>query len=52
MNKHNVEEKIMKRRGVKVYFDNEDMDFNLTWVLGQARWRGRTRRVYACCLAD
>ena len=30
------EEKIMQRRAVKLYFDNEDMDFNLMWVLGQA----------------
>ena len=36
MNKPSTEEKIMKRRSVKLYFDNEDMDFNLMWVLGQA----------------
>lgn len=36
MNKPSHEEKIMKRRSVKLYFDNEDMDFNLMWVLGQA----------------
>lgn len=36
MNKMVNEEKIMKRRGVKVYFDNEDMDFNLMWVLGSS----------------
>ena len=36
MNKNITEERIMKRRGVKVYFDNEDMDFNLMWALGQS----------------
>ena len=36
MNKNINQEKIMKRRNAKVYFDNEDMDFNLMWVLGQA----------------
>jgi len=25
----------MQRRAVKLHFDNEDMDFNLMWVLGQ-----------------
>lgn len=30
------EEKIMQRRAVKVYFDDEDMDFNLIWVLGNS----------------
>ena len=30
------EEKIMQRRAVKVYFDDEDMDFNLMWVLGNS----------------
>jgi pimeloyl-ACP methyl ester carboxylesterase len=29
-------EKIMQRRAVKVYFDDEDMDFNLMWVLGNS----------------
>ena len=36
MNKNKNQEKIMKRRGIKVYFDNEDMDFNLMWVLGSS----------------
>jgi len=36
MNKRNDQEKIMQRRSIKLYFDNEDMDFNLLWVLGQA----------------
>jgi pimeloyl-ACP methyl ester carboxylesterase len=30
------EERIMQRRAVKLHFDNEDMDFNLMWVLGQS----------------
>jgi len=36
MNKNINEEKIMQRRAVKVYFDDQDMDFNLMWVLGQS----------------
>jgi len=36
MNKPIEQERIMQRRAVKLYFDNEDMDFNLMWVLGQA----------------
>lgn len=36
MNKNMHDEKIMQRRSVRLYFDNEDMDFNLMWVLGQA----------------
>ena len=30
------EEKIMQRRAVKLHFDDEDMDFNLAWVLGSS----------------
>jgi pimeloyl-ACP methyl ester carboxylesterase len=30
------EERIMQRRAVKLHFDDEDMDFNLMWVLGQS----------------
>ena len=53
MNKTINEEKIMQRRAVKLHFDDEDMDFNLMWVLGQSgcRWC-RTRRVSERCLAD
>jgi hypothetical protein len=29
-------ERIMERRAVKLHFDDEDMDFNLMWVLGQS----------------
>jgi pimeloyl-ACP methyl ester carboxylesterase len=36
MKKLGNEERIMKRRAVKLHFDDEDMDFNLTWVLGQS----------------
>lgn len=36
MSKPINEERIMKRREVKVYFDNEDMDFNLMWALGNS----------------
>lgn len=40
MNKTIHQEKIMQRRAVKVYFDNEDMDFNLTWVMGSSSGGG------------
>jgi pimeloyl-ACP methyl ester carboxylesterase len=40
MNKPINAEKIMQRRAVKLSFDNEDMDFNLMWVLGQASTGG------------
>ena len=36
MKKSIKEEKIMQRRAVKLHFDDEDMDFNLMWVLGQS----------------
>ena len=36
MNKNINKEGIMQRRAVKVYFDDEDMDFNLMWVLGNS----------------
>ena len=36
MHKSIKEEKIMQRRAVKLHFDDEDMDFNLMWVLGQS----------------
>jgi pimeloyl-ACP methyl ester carboxylesterase len=36
MNKTKNEEKIMQRSTVKFHFDDEDMDFNLMWVLGQS----------------
>src|SRR5512138_3048874 len=36
MKQPNTEEKIMQRRAIKVYFDDEDMDFNLMWVLGNS----------------
>jgi pimeloyl-ACP methyl ester carboxylesterase len=36
MNRNDNEKGIMQRRAVKVYFDDEDMDFNLMWVLGNS----------------
>jgi pimeloyl-ACP methyl ester carboxylesterase len=36
MKKNINEERIMQRRAVKLHFDDEDMDFNLAWVLGQS----------------
>jgi pimeloyl-ACP methyl ester carboxylesterase len=36
MNKAKNEERIMGRRDIKLHFDDEDMDFNLMWVLGQS----------------
>jgi hypothetical protein len=36
MKKPVIEERIMQRRAVKLHFDDEDMDFNLAWVLGQS----------------
>jgi len=36
MNKNINEEKIMQRRAVKLHFEDEDMDFNLMWVMGQS----------------
>jgi pimeloyl-ACP methyl ester carboxylesterase len=40
MKQHNNEEKIMQRRVVKAFFDNEDMDFNLSWVMGSSSGGG------------
>ena len=36
MNKTINEEKIMQRRAVKLHFDDQDMDFNLMWAMGQS----------------
>ena len=45
MNKNINQEKIMKRRDAKVYFDNQDMDFTLMWVLGQTSDDDEVRRL-------
>jgi hypothetical protein len=39
-------ERIMERRAVKLHFDDEDMGFNLMWVLGQSHWRSVMYRAW------